>query len=169
MNKKGFTLIELLGVIVILSIIMMIAIPNVMSVLDKGKKDNYLADAKKLITQAEYKIRSSDIDKPSSSDIVIIPLAYLGTNDVEKDPDGNSYSLNDSYVAVVRKDGYLEYYVNLIAEIDDGNKGIYLVHEDELNGKDKYSLVSNNVSIPTEANIKEKTGITSGIIKYIGS
>ena len=47
MNKKGFTLIELLGVIIILSIIMLIAIPNVTSVLEKNKRENYIADAKK--------------------------------------------------------------------------------------------------------------------------
>ena len=51
MNKKGFTLIELLGVIIILSIIMLIAIPNVTSVLEKNKRENYIADAKKMISQ----------------------------------------------------------------------------------------------------------------------
>lgn len=169
MNRKGFTLIELLGVIVILSIIMMIAIPNITSVLDKGKKDNYLADARKLITQAEYKIRNGSIDKPGSNDIYIITLAYLGTNDIEKDPDGNVYSLTDSYVAVVRKDGYLEYYVNLVAETNEGNKGIKLTHEDNLTDKDKYSLIVTNFFIPDADAIKEITGVTSGMISYIGS
>ena len=51
MNKKGFTLIELLGVIIILSIIMLIAIPNVTSVLEKNKREKYIADAKKMISQ----------------------------------------------------------------------------------------------------------------------
>lgn len=164
MNRKGFTLIELLGVIVILSIIMLIAIPNVTSVLEKGKKDNYLADAKKLITQAEYKIRNASIDKPASSDIYKITLSYLGTNDIDKDPDGNSYSLTDSYVIVVRKDGYLEYYVNLVAITDNGNIGIRLAHEDELSGKNKYSLISKDLSIPTDRDIKQITEIVDGQI-----
>lgn len=165
MNKKGFTLIELLGVIVILSIIMLIAVPNVISVLEKGKKDNYLADAKKLITQAEYAIRNSSVNKPSSTDIYKITLAYLETNDVEEDPDGNSYSLNDSYVVVVRKDGYLEYYVNLVAITDNGNKGIRLVHEDELTGENKLSLITKDFSIPSDADIKSITGVTTGTIE----
>ena len=166
MNKKGFTLIELLGVIVILSIIMLIAIPNVMSVLDKGKKDSYIADAKKIITQAEYAIRNSSVDKPSSTDIYIITLGYLGTNDVEKDPDGNSYSLTNSYVAVVRKDGYLEYYVNLVAETDDGNVGIKLAHQDELDKEDKRALIEKDFTIPTPDVIKIKTGVNGTIKTY---
>lgn len=164
MDKKGFTLIELLGVIVILSIVMVIAVPNVMSVLEKGKKDSYLADAKKLITQAEYAIRNSNVDKPSSTDIYKITLRYLGTNDVEKDPDGNSYSLTDSYVAVVRKDGYLEYYVNLIANNDNGNIGISLVHQDKLDNENRRSLVVKNFNVPDDTKIKEITGI-NGVIK----
>ena len=36
MNKRGFILIELLGVIVILSIIMVIAIPNITSTLERS-------------------------------------------------------------------------------------------------------------------------------------
>ena len=164
MNRKGFTLIELLGVIVILSIIMVIAIPNVMAVLEKGKKDNYLVDAKKLITQAEYAIRNSSINKPSSSDIYKITLSYLGTNDVKKDQDDNSYSLTDSYVIVVRKNGYLEYYVNLVAITDDGNKGIRLVKSEELTGSNKYTLIDKNITIPTDNDIKQITGVLNGQI-----
>ena len=164
MNRKGFTLIELLGVIVILSIVMVIAVPNVMSVLEKGKKDSYLADAKKLITQTEYAIRNSDVDKPSSTDIYKVTLGYLGTNDVEKDPDGNSYSLTDSYVVIVRKDGYLEYYVNLVANNENGNIGISLVHRDELDGEKRRSMVVKNFSLPDDNKIKEITGI-NGVIK----
>ena len=37
--KKGFTLIELLGVIVILSLIMLVVFPNVLSVIKKSNQD----------------------------------------------------------------------------------------------------------------------------------
>lgn len=175
MNKKGFTLIELLGVIVILSIVMLIAVPNVISILDKGNKDNYLVDAKKLITQAEYAIRNGSVNKPSSNEIYKITLGYLGTNDVEKDPDGIPYDLNNSYVVVVRKEGYLEYYVNLVVGIEttdsNGNKiikynGIRLVHEDELTGEGKLALIVKDISIPNADNIKEITGIQGNIKTY---
>jgi len=41
-NKKGFTLVEILGVLVFLGIIMIIAIPNVISILEKNRKTNYV-------------------------------------------------------------------------------------------------------------------------------
>ena len=50
MNQKGFTLIELLATITILSMIMLVAIPNIMSTLDKSKRRTYVEDAKKMIT-----------------------------------------------------------------------------------------------------------------------
>lgn len=166
MNKKGFTLIELLGVIIILSIIMLIAIPNISSVLDKNKKDSYLADAKKLITQAEYEIRSSRVERPASNELVKITLSYLGTNDVSKDPDGNSYSLTDSYVVIVRKDGYLEYYVNLVAVTENGNKGIRLTHKDTLQGDSRLSLIKKDFDSPTDSEIQSITEVKGIIISY---
>lgn len=163
MNKKGFTLVELLGVIVILSIIMLIAIPNVTSVLDKNKRENYLADAKKLVTQAEYEIRSSNIEKPSSSQIFKITLDYLGTSDVSKDSDGNEYDTTNSYVIVVRKNGYLEYYVNLVTK---EKKGIKLTNKDNLDGEKKLSLIEKDITNPTNTEIKSITGVSGDITTY---
>lgn len=165
MNKRGFTLIELLGVIIILSIIMLIAIPNVTSVLEKNKRQNYISDAKKLITQVEYEISSSNIEKPSSTDILKIRLSYIGTSDVSKDSDGNKYDTENSYVIVVRKNGYLEYYVNLVAIVDGENKGIRLASKDELDSDTRLTLISKGFSNPTDSDIKEKTGVMSDIIK----
>ena len=59
---------------------------------------------------------------------------------------------------------YLEYYVNLVAMIDDGNKGIRLAHEDELSGNNKYSLIGKNITIPTDNDIKEITNVLNGQI-----
>lgn len=164
MNKKGFTLIELLGVIVILSIIMVIAIPNITSVLEKNKKDSYISDAKALITQAKYEIRKNNIEKPNSEGIVKITLSYLGKNDVNKDPDNNPYSEMDSYVVVVRNDGYLEYYVNLVATTSSGNKGITLTKEDELSNDNRLTLVKKDITLPTDSVIRQKVGKNSNAI-----
>ena len=59
MNKKGFTLIELLAVVIILGVIMTIAVPNVLSMLDRNKKDTFIENAKTMVTQAEYTLRSN--------------------------------------------------------------------------------------------------------------
>ena len=141
-GNRGFTLVELLGVIVILSIIMVIAIPNVISVFENNKRETYLSDAQKLVTQAKYQLRSGNISKPGSNEALKITLHYLGTSDVSKDSDGNHYNLDKSYVVVVRKDETLKYYVNLVADLEDGStKGIKLTDSDELSGDDRLKLV----------------------------
>lgn len=165
-NYDGFTLVELLGVIIILSIIMMIALPNITSVLEKNNRESYIADAKKMITQAKYAIRNGELEKPSENEILKISLSYLGTGDVEKDPDGNIYDVNNSYVVIVRKNGYLEYYANLVANIDSGNKGIRIEHEDKLQDNDKLSLVQQNFNIPTDTEIKSIVEVNATIKSY---
>ena len=54
MNKKGFTLIELIAVVVIMSIIAIIATPNIINMIDKGKKDQYVSNAKEFLSKATY-------------------------------------------------------------------------------------------------------------------
>ena len=49
MNKKGFTLIELIAVVVIMAIIALIATPNIVNMMDRGKKEDYIAYAKEII------------------------------------------------------------------------------------------------------------------------
>lgn len=166
MNKRGFTLVELLGVIIILSIIMLLAIPNVTSVLEKNKKETYLTDAKKLITQVEYEISNSNIEKPTSTEILKIRLSYVGTSDVSKDPDGNPYDVDNSYVVVVRKNGYLEYYVNLVANVDGKNKGIRFRKKEELDSDQKLTLIERDFTNPTDQEIKTITGVSGDIQSY---
>ena len=53
MNKKGFTLIELLIVIAIIGIIAAIAIPNLLTALQKGKQKATMGDIKSIGTAIE--------------------------------------------------------------------------------------------------------------------
>lgn len=52
-NNKGFTLIELLAVIAILAIILLIAVPMVLSTIDKSKNGTLIQSAKVLWKTAE--------------------------------------------------------------------------------------------------------------------
>lgn len=162
MKEKGFTLVELLGVIVILSIIMLIAIPNITSMLEKSKYDQYIGDAKKLVSITEYEIRKGTINKPATGELIKVTLDYLSTSDVEKDPNGEEYDVNKSYVIIVRKDGYLSYYVNLVST---SGKGISLVDVNELSGDNRYKKVNKSNSVLTAAQIKQITGVNGTIIE----
>lgn len=163
MNKKGFTLVELLGVVVILSIILIIAIPNITSVMERSKRDNYIADAKKFVSLVEYEIRKGTVNKPSSTEIYAITLGYLKTMDLNGSLSGKDYDKDNSYVVIARKSGYLTYYVNLVEKDEDGEyTGIFLADIDELDADDRYTKYKSNEStVPSSDEITEKVGVNS--------
>ncbi len=161
MNKRGFTLIELLGVIVILSIIMLIAVPNITSTLERSKRDGYLTDAIKMITLADSEIRKGDLYKPTEGNFVKITLNDLSTSDIDKDPEGVEYSLTESSVVIARKNGFLKYYVTLLADHGKNGEtvwwGIKLGEQSELQGDDRYNLIDKNISTaPSDTEILNK-------------
>lgn len=61
-NKNGFTLIELLAVISILAIIAVIATPNIVNMVDNGKKQQFVADASDFASKALYKYKFEKYD-----------------------------------------------------------------------------------------------------------
>lgn len=136
-KQNGFTLIELLAVVVILGIIMMIAIPNVISTVEKQEKNTYVSDANKLITMAKYTMRTNtDIPYPDPGQVVILYFSYIDNGDIETDPEGRTYDLELSYVALKHTDdNYIEYWVQLVGIDARTNRGIPLTSEVEL-GKD---------------------------------
>lgn len=149
-KRNGFTLIELLAVIVILGIIMMIAIPNVISTVEKQEKNSYISDANKLITMAKYALRTNtDIPYPDPDQVVILYFSYIDNGDIETDPEGRTYDSEQSYVALKHTDdNYIEYWVQLVGVDARSNRGVPLTSEVEL-GKDMaLNLVKKNF-VPT--------------------
>ena len=74
MNKKGFTLIELLAVIVILAIILLIAMPIVLNVINEAREGAFDSTAQGLVKAAETEFyRTSLSETPSAT-------TYLATN-----------------------------------------------------------------------------------------
>ena len=116
MKKKGFTLVELLAVIVLLGILMTLGIPTVMNLVGKNRNKSYIEDAKRLIAQAEYKLRADSlkIDVPDYDDIIVFSFDYLDDGSFSESPNKGKYIPEYSYVAVkIKKDGNL-YGVNLV-------------------------------------------------------
>lgn len=174
-NKNGFTLIEILAVIIILGVIMTIAVPNVLSMLDRNKKDTFIENAKLMANQAEYTIRKdTEIEYPSEGNAIILTLEYLNTNDISESPYGTSYSPTKSFVAIVNNTtgGITEYkyYVHLVACTDNGcantdensvnkNRGINLINIENLAGSNRFSHVKQDIDVD----------VTLGIITAEGS
>lgn len=166
MNKKGFTLIELLASLAILAIIMLVAVPSTINVLDRSKKQKYIADAKKMITLAEAYIRGhEDISYPTDNKIIVLYLSRLNDGTFDEDPDGNKYLEDNSFVTITYKQqgaNYIyDYHVKLVGS--GTKRGVTLSNLTELNSSKKYDYVQKNVSDMTCSSISSKVfGNTNG-------
>ena len=181
-NKKGFTLIELLAVIVILGIIMLIAIPNIISTLDKNKKDTLLKDAQRMVSAAEYKMTNPSSEEPNANKIIIIALKDLPTASLDESPYGTKYSQTKSFVAVTKdQEGTrykINYYAHLLACTDDNctsnsrdNRGVNLSKMDNLDTSARFNLVVDGGSlkrnlINDQATLKTLLGGNKDIVVY---
>lgn len=134
-NSKGFTLVELLAAIVILGILIGVSVPLITRLLDNSRNKIYINDAKKLITQAEYKMKASnsEIEKPDEGDCIIISLLYLDSAQFDNPPYDGEYLKENSYVVVKNNGGKLEYAVTLIEKMKQGGyRGVELLTYSQL-------------------------------------
>ena len=130
-NKKGFTLIELLAVIVILGILSIIAVPNVISIIDNNKKDTMLGDARKLISQAKYQVNIDKTIRDSKNHQFTFTTLNSG-NDIKSDPDGGDYA-SESYVQYkVNDSGIATYCIYLEGSVRRIGTNASCVMESEL-------------------------------------
>ncbi len=158
-RNKGFTLIELLAVIVILGVIMLIAIPNVTSTLEKNKKDSYIKDAKKMMNLAEYTIVSDtsiEFDEKDANTAMLLKLSTIDDGSFKESSFGTQYSLSKSFVVVtfenVGSEFKKSFYVHLVsctdaecANLEDNsvayNVGINLSKIEDLDRSSRFDLV----------------------------
>ena len=142
-NSLGFTLIELIATITILGIIMLIAVPNVISVVTKNKNQTYVNDARKFVTLAKYKFESdANIMRPTSTNCAVIMLSSVDRSDLQSGPEDGTYetdsnATDQSYVVIKYENSTYVYYVQLIETYSNKNntvqkKGIALMKYDDL-------------------------------------
>ena len=122
MKNAGFTLVELLAIIVVLGIIATLATFNVVKMIDNTKKEQFIADAKEMISKAKYK---KGLEKYQdlftlSGDCKTITAKNSGFNK-KNDPDNNFYDLDNSYVKVCLEAKEEVYYV-LTSSISNNDK-----------------------------------------------
>jgi type IV pilus assembly protein PilA len=152
-NKRlAFTLVELLAVVVILGVLMMIAIPNTISLLDRNKKTNYIENAKTFVSLVQNKVQvDKTLELPSSSNTaLVVTLEYLNTSDIDESPYGEKYNKKASFVAITFELNRYVYYVQLVSctsktDCDLANinnwRGIDLVNVDRLNDDDRFEQI----------------------------
>lgn len=142
MNKKGFTLIELIAVVVIMSIIAVIATPNVINMMETGNNKKYISDASNFISKAKYmynqekyqdKFKDVLIDNVLAKQISLKDIVGINADD-EKDPHGYLYDLEHSTVAISTQGGETlkerKTRISLISY--DGNE-CYMLNSEESN------------------------------------
>ena len=158
MNKKGFTLVELLASLAILAVIMLVAVPSTINVLDRSKKQKYIGDAKKMITLAESYIRGNqNISYPKDNKIVVLYLSRLNDGTFTEDPDGKKYSMENSFVTIVRRNSDSNYtYEYSVQLVNEESRGVTLSNLTQLNSENKYDYVKKNISNMTCSSISEK-------------
>ncbi len=148
-------MIELLATILILAIIMIVAVPNVMSTIDKNKQNTYVEDAKRMITLAEYKVRSdTNIPLPTTNgSCIVVLMSALDLSEFSDPPEGGNYNLDNSYVVIARTGSTYTYLASLEEDFDGSKRGIKLATRDELNKENARKLVVKdadlNLSKPT--------------------
>lgn len=181
MKNKGFTLIELLASIVILGILMTVALPNVFRIMTDSRADTYIDNAKKLISNAEYKMRvnSDYIKRPTDGKCVIMTMSYLDGPEFDAAPEGGQYNRELSYVVIKANGnkGNYTYYVNLLEDLNlakrnkaqakeeaDAKKAGRAVDESKYT---RFKASFKGISLTEEKNLKAKNarGLITGIAK----
>lgn len=150
MNHKGFTLIELLATMSVLAVLMLLAIPNVIGVVQNNKNKSYIEDAKKLVTLAEYKINSDPKVKPSTGKSVCFYMEYLDlSKELDEPPNGGTYDRSQSYVYVSNSGGEMVYQVQLIENKNGNRIGLSKTSKSDLFEDNATSKVTSSVTIST--------------------
>ena len=144
-NNKGFTLVELLAALVILGVLAALALPTVVNMMGNSRDKLYVTDAKKLISQAEYKFRvaSSEIEKPDDGECLVLSMVYLDNSDFDNPPNNGEYVREASYVVVKNNGGSFEFSVELVEEIRKNvYKGVELSKDSNLSSNSTIHVVS---------------------------
>lgn len=171
MKKNGFTLIELVVTILIFSMIMLGAVPNIVSMVDKNKRVSYIEDAKKFVKLARYKFYTTTIDvnhpnngRPNSSTYNCFLYRLTSVDNTSFSPPNEGEYLTDrSYVAVRYDTTHKKYifHVQLVEKYVTGGKTYYRGVTDGSTATNLYGLDSDNLNLEVAKRDYVKAASTS--------
>ena len=111
-NNKGFTLVEIIGVVVIIGVIMLIAIPAVSSYIVSSRKSSYISNVSAFIetVRGEYQMKNFG-SFLYDDEVMIVPIEAITLDDGDnvETPFG-TYNYEKSYIAIVPERNTYQYY-----------------------------------------------------------
>ena len=103
MKKNGFTLVELIAVLVILSIIALMATPNIIELMRSGKEKSFISEVEEMISTAKYMYKSESVRQANftvDGTGYRILMSNLNGTLPDTDPFGYTYEKNESYITI---------------------------------------------------------------------
>ncbi len=146
MKKKGFTLVELLVMLVVLSILIGISVPNIAGIISNNRKSMMLDDANRMLDNAKVRLSVNESEyTPSIDNCVLLRLSILDRNDDFKSgPNGGVYDKNESFILIRRDQSSSEieykYYLRLIEVKNEKNYGINFASSTDVEKRNKKIL-----------------------------
>lgn len=127
MNNKGFIQIKILTVVFIIGILAFTLIPRGITSYNNRKREEYIKVVKEYVEEVKTSVDSLKYKQlPKNNEALLVKFSNIKG---KKSPYG-AFDEEYSYVIVLNKGSYYDYYV---ACIDKSNRGIPVVAEKELN------------------------------------
>lgn len=149
MNNKGMMRIKLLAVILIIGLVSFVVIPSLYNYYKNKKNEDYINIALEYINEVKTNISSLSFKQiPLENEALLVKLSSL---DLDKKSPYGTFQDEYSYVIVLNKGNYYDYY---FASIDSANYGIPLIGEKELTKESVVYGKSKLTNIEKASNIK---------------